>query len=163
MYGDVLLLMLLKIDCSPGKLLIVCPDADSARTCHMYIFHAEAPGISRYRIVCSCFFFKFCFPHTQSENTHSMTSQCWKWVHHWRTAMTPGGRTGLDLGRPLRPCAGHGVSRLGGGEATKSWGFTGFTSCNETLLELSKNDVSGRILYSYLFMGSEFFGVPCRM
>jgi hypothetical protein len=56
MYGDVLLLMLLKIDCSPGKLLIVCPDADSARTCHMYIFHAEAPGISRYRIVCSCFF-----------------------------------------------------------------------------------------------------------
>ena len=92
-----------------------------------------------------------------------MTSQCWKWVHHWRTAMTPGGRTGLDLGRPLRPCAGHGVSRLGGGEATKSWGFTGFTSCNETLLELSKNDVSGRILYSYLFMGSEFFGVPCRM
>ena len=125
MYGDVLLLMLLKIDCSPGK-----DRVSRCRFCtclsHVYISCRS----TRYRIVLFVHVFIFlniCFPHIQSENTHSITSQCWKWVHHWRTTMTPGGRTGLDLGRPLRPCAGHGVSRLGAGEATKSWGFTEFT------------------------------------
>ena len=88
-----------------------------------------------------------------------MTFQCWKWVHHWRSTMTPGGRTGLDLGRPLRPCAGHGVSRLGGGEATKSWGFTS----NETL-EQSGTLQKWCFWKNPLFMGSEFFlfHVECR-
>ena len=61
--------------------------------------------------------------------------------------MPPGGWTSLDLGGPLRPRAGHGVSRhvsrvMYYALPTKRWGFT---ACKP--IELSKHDVSGRILY----------------
>ena len=144
-----------KIDCSPGK-----DRVSRCRFCthlsHVYISCRS----TRYRIVCSCFFLKnICLPHTESENTHSMTFQCWKWVHHWRSTMTPGGRTGLDLGRPLRPCAGHGVSRWEEVKPRKAGGLPLMKPLNS--LELSKNDVSGRILYSWE-VSFFLFHVECR-